>query len=102
MRWSQIFGRTLRQAPAGGGPSVALAQRAALVRLVDDTCVMLTLGHRLLNRIEASLRQRLPPAAEVRLPASSRFDADERQSRREGEGCSEDEHGARPREPGGG
>jgi prolyl-tRNA synthetase len=71
MRWSQIFGRTLRQAPAGGGPSVALAQRAALVRLVDDTCVMLTLGHRLLNRIEASLRQRLPPAAEVRLPSGA-------------------------------
>ncbi len=60
MRWADLFGRTLRDVRPGGGPGVALAQRASLARWVGEECCLLPLGHRALTRLHASLGRVLP------------------------------------------
>lgn len=67
MRWGDLFGRTLREVGTGGGPGAGLAQRAALARLAGEACNLLPLGQRAVDRMEASLRAALPPAAAVGL-----------------------------------
>ncbi len=54
MRWSDVFGRTLREVGTGGGPGAAMAQRAALARVSGDECVLLPLGRLALARMQAS------------------------------------------------
>lgn len=55
MRMTEVFGRTLRQAPAGYDPSTAYALRAALIRLVEEKIIFLPLGLRVANNIYREL-----------------------------------------------
>ena len=57
MRMTDVFGRTLRQAPAGHDPSTAYALRAALVRFIDERFVFLPLGLRVANNLAEALLQ---------------------------------------------
>ncbi len=72
MRISQLFGRTLREAPAEvHSPGLQLAVRAGLLRpLEGGGYVWLPLGARVLRRIEELLREAIEAAGgqEVRLP----------------------------------
>jgi prolyl-tRNA synthetase len=57
MRMTDVFGRTLRRAPAGHDPSTSYAVRAALVRFIDDRLLFLPLGLRVANNITEALLQ---------------------------------------------
>ncbi len=74
MRWTDLFGRTLREAGPGGGPGAELAQRAALARLGADDCTLLPLGQRVVDRILVALRKALPAAEAIGLPPGAATD----------------------------
>ena len=73
MRTSELFARTLREAPADEeAPSARLLLRAAFVRkLMSGVYTMLPLGLRVLRRIEAIVREEMNAAGaqEVLMPA---------------------------------
>ena len=72
MRVSQLFARTLREAPADAeAPSHQLLVRAAFVRrLMAGVYIMLPLGLRTLRKIEGIVRQEMDVtgAQEIRMP----------------------------------
>lgn len=68
MRFSELFGRTLRQAPANEGPGSALAERCALLRFSTGSVVLLPLGVRAIEKVRDGLWECDPSAQRVILP----------------------------------
>jgi prolyl-tRNA synthetase len=57
MRMSQLFGRTLKQAPQTSSPSRGLAERAAIVSQLEGQSAWLPLGERVLQKVVNSLQE---------------------------------------------
>ncbi len=72
MHMKELFGRRLRQVPAGLERLTALAVRAGLVRVGIGGIAWLTLGMRVRERIASQMRAALGPAARVVLPPGER------------------------------
>jgi len=68
MRFSRLFGRTLRQPPLISDPITELALKASLAYLADDHFVLLPLGERILARMQQSLWSNMPPTQQLVLP----------------------------------
>ncbi|NIS80006.1 MAG: hypothetical protein GTO14_07320 [Anaerolineales bacterium] len=68
MRMSQLFGRTLRQAPSDFDGLTGLALRAALVRSTRDRLVLLPLGVRVVENMVHGLRMALDDAQPLVVP----------------------------------
>ncbi len=71
MRMSQLFGRTLKQAPQTSSPSMALAQRAAILLQLHDQTVWLPLGERVIQNVVKSLRDIRQDTQAVIVPPGS-------------------------------
>jgi hypothetical protein len=74
MRFSQLFGRTLRQPPMISDPTTELALKASLAQLVDEHLVLLPLGERILSRLQETLLATLPTPQMLILPPG-KFDS---------------------------
>lgn len=68
MRLSELFGRTLRQAPGVEGPASDMAERSALLRFSDSSIAHLPLGVRVREKIKRSLLSAMPAGQQVSLP----------------------------------
>lgn len=74
MRFSQLFGRTLRQPPMISDPATELALKASLAQLVDEHLVLLPLGERIISRLQETLLAALPTPQMLILPPG-KFDS---------------------------
>jgi prolyl-tRNA editing enzyme YbaK/EbsC (Cys-tRNA(Pro) deacylase) len=68
MRFSDLFGKTLRHAPANEGPGSGLAQRCALLRFSAGSAVPLPLGVLVIRKMMDSLWECDPTAQRVSMP----------------------------------